>query len=856
MSVHESACGCAACRAAAAPPLPIGNRAGLRSIRYRSGTHADFLAAMIAGLSRDASPPQQPIPPALDPPQPHEARPALRGLRTRDPDDVTIALLDAFAVTADILTFYSERLANESYLTTANERTSLQELGALVAYRLGRGSAAQATLAFSLEKPPAGLPDSMIDPGIAPPAVPTALTLPRGLRVQSVPGPGEQPQTFETVEEIQARPEWNALPVSRTTPWPVTAATKEIWLEGAALGLGVGDALLLTSRDATGEWDLLPLVAVAPDPQKNRTRAIWAKALKPGVVPLLQSGAFDAFVLRRRLPLFGHNAPRFAVSNPATPTYDTVDSDSSFVAAWSVGAFTVTILDGSHPEVAIGDWLVLERISGRQRFTVSANQEIALQRWGLAAKATILVLTGDAWGGGSESPRVVTALAVPEPLTVAESPDSTSISGSSLLVEGDATLMAGGRSILLAGTDAAGLPVSEALVVESVTAVGPVLAGRPPARTRITLRAAPQHPPTRASAVVFGNAAEATHGESVSQLLGSGDARVPFATYRLQQGPLTFVRAETPRGTASTLDVRVDDVRWREVPTTATAGAADRVFETRDDPDGGLSVVFGDGVHGARPSTGGANVRARYRKGIGAAGNVRKDQLGIALDRPLGLKGVTNPAPAVGGVDPETEADARRAIPIPVRTLGRTVSLMDYADFALAFAGIGKARADVLQTGPSRRLIVVTVADGAGASPPALVVERLERELRRWGDPHARAVVVPVRPVVFRIALKVDTDPAREREKVLASLERTLRETFGSAARDLGEPVHASRLVAVAASVVGVVGVDLDQFFRGAAPALAKRLIAAPPAPAVPRPLGAELLALSDDPFPPLQEMP
>jgi predicted phage baseplate assembly protein len=280
------------------------------------------------------------------------------------------------------------------------------------------------------------------------------------------------------------------------------------------------------------------------------------------------------------------------------------------------------------------------------------------------------------------------------------------------------------------------------------------------------------------------------------------------------------------------------------------------VYQTRDDPDGGISVVFGDGVHGARPSTGSTNVRARHRKGVGAAGNVRKDQLGIALDRPLGLKGVANPAPAVGGVDPETEADARRAIPISVRTLGRTVSLLDYADFSLAFAGIGKAHATVLPATGAGPLIVVTVADAAGSAPPAQVIARLERELVRWGDPLVRIAVVPVRAVDFRIALKVETDPEREREKVLAALERALREAYGGLARDLGAPVHASQLVAAAASVVGVVGVDLDHLYRGTTATLAKRLVAAPAAVAVPDPWGAELLALSPDPFPPLLEMP
>ena len=91
-------------------PAVIENRPGLAEVRYRSGVHGDFLASMLARLSSDG-------------------QPALAGLRTRDGDDLTIALLDAWAVACDVLTFYTERLANESYLRTATERTSLQELG-------------------------------------------------------------------------------------------------------------------------------------------------------------------------------------------------------------------------------------------------------------------------------------------------------------------------------------------------------------------------------------------------------------------------------------------------------------------------------------------------------------------------------------------------------------------------------------------------------------------------------------------------------------------------------------------------------------------------------------------------------
>ena len=40
-------------------------------------------------------------------------RPALAGLKTRDPSDFSLALIDAWAVAADVLTFYTERIANE-----------------------------------------------------------------------------------------------------------------------------------------------------------------------------------------------------------------------------------------------------------------------------------------------------------------------------------------------------------------------------------------------------------------------------------------------------------------------------------------------------------------------------------------------------------------------------------------------------------------------------------------------------------------------------------------------------------------------------------------------------------------------
>lgn len=116
-------------------PAAIYNRVGLSQIAYRVGTYASFDASLLASLT--------------DP-----AYAAIAQLTTRETDDFTIALLDAFAVTADILTFYQERLANESYLRTAVQPRSVFELARLVGYQPSPGVSAGAPLAVTLNNAP------------------------------------------------------------------------------------------------------------------------------------------------------------------------------------------------------------------------------------------------------------------------------------------------------------------------------------------------------------------------------------------------------------------------------------------------------------------------------------------------------------------------------------------------------------------------------------------------------------------------------------------------------------------------------------------------------------------------------
>ena len=93
-------------------PVVIANRPGLSALAYRMGTHAALLETMKARLSNFYLNIQKETVGQAGRPEFERIYP-LRGLTTRAADDPAIALLDAWAIIGDVLTFYQERIANE-----------------------------------------------------------------------------------------------------------------------------------------------------------------------------------------------------------------------------------------------------------------------------------------------------------------------------------------------------------------------------------------------------------------------------------------------------------------------------------------------------------------------------------------------------------------------------------------------------------------------------------------------------------------------------------------------------------------------------------------------------------------------
>ena len=230
----------------------------------------------------------------------------------------------------------------------------------------------------------------------------------------------------------------------------------------------------------------------------------------------------------------------------------------------------------------------------------------------------------------------------------------------------------------------------------------------------------------------------------------------------------------------------------------------------------GPIVQFGDGVRASRTPTGVSNIQALYRKGIGLAGMVAPGQLTIPLDRPQGVQTVTNPSAAGGGADPTSSAAAKVSAPLPTLTLGRIVSIEDYQNYALNFAGIALALATWTWFGAERG-IFLTLA-GVGGSPldagDATVVY-LMQAYQNYGLPNMRVLPASYSPQNFEIAMQVKVDtPTYVQNLVIAQVWQSLVAAFAFGQLAPGQGVAASQIVEIAQNAPGVVAVNLTTFNR------------------------------------------
>lgn len=722
--------------------------AGLDRLTRQSGGFSEFRLALLAGIGLE---------------------PALDGWRAREGDDFGLMILEWWAYVLDVLAFYTGEIGGELYLRTARRDASLRRLAALIGYTPAPPLAASATLALFAE------------PG-------QPIVVPVGTAFRSDAFDGQPPQVFESDETARIDASLNEWTIA-----PIRPAT----FEGGPLRLDVRSASISEGQLVLIEWE-------------NSRHA--AKVVKVASQRLLDGETYVLPTLDPPPPVIPASQPIAAIRLSRPAQRASMNAFSGRPVRQSSSRVRL-VLDALYPQIRVGTTVVIEG-PGAGQLHAATIDAVSLR--------SVPVAPAAASSSAPKAPftRVTLAGAGP-PWIESNPPAALSLHFNPVLA---GTVVSPGRSEIALDD-----------LRPSATLAGPVQPLQLQTRSRVLLRDALElgadlaanvaddgagngtltllgtarlPAPLRTPVATFGNLVAVSRGESAAEVLGSGDATRNFQTFRLKKKPLTYLASPgSQTGRQSTLQVWVDAVRWREVPSLFLVGAEDRVYTVRQTVDGETEISFGGGGFGQPLPSGVDNVRAVYRFGGGAAsppaGALRQ------FARPVkGIRRVLNPLAAFGGDDGDRPEDIRAAAPNSALSLGRAISLPDFEAIARGYRGILNAAAtwswDMREQRAAVTLWIVPPNDDEAEQLRSDLAAHLVANSAP-GTPIAVGLAVAV-PVTFTVDFTVA--PNRDRSAVQAEVLAVLTDAeTGLLSRRLvpiGAPLFRADILAAVRAVEGV----------------------------------------------------
>ena len=367
-------------------------------------------------------------------------------------------------------------------------------------------------------------------------------------------------------------------------------------------------------------------------------------------------------------------------------------------------------------------------------------------------------------------------------------------------------------------------------------------------RTVVTFRDPLKYTYDPTKVKLYGNVVGATHGETYSEVLGSGIGAREHQSFALAREPLTQLSVRTFPGARPELSVTVDGEEWTCVDTLTRPVDGGRAFSLWIDDTSTARVYFGNGDAGARLPTGRENVKASYRIGLGQGGNIARGRLKLPVDHPLGVQEVSNTR-ASGGTDREPLDRVRSNTPLATVALDRLVTKADFLHMARVYPGVAKAKVRYTPVRGRAAVIVSIVRDGP-ASPGSDIATctALQAAMASHQDGMAPIFVVPgiLSPIAIHAIVKLR--PGASWDEASNAVRAALIDVFGFERRELAQPAHASEALAAIQSVRAVAFATLAKFQRYV-PGPDK--VEAPPLPCIDvadptdvdgHPTGAELL--------------
>lgn len=748
-------------------PAVLFNPPGQDAIAYRVGDYITFRRALLQSLVNENE---------------------LTQWRPGAKRDLALQLVEWWAYLADILTFYNERIANETYLRTADLPESVQGLIQILGYRPRPGIGARGVVAALINSP-------------------KLFTLPQGFQIQSKPGPGKQPQIFELDVDTQIQ----ILDAIAAEPLPnLNLDSSNVLLKGSVTTVKVGDEVILLKRNWNGTDNhyalaTVQVVQLEKDPHGNTNTFLGLTLQQSGIPAGAQVQDYRLLRSNQSVHLYLYKTDHAIASdhlhlesiqrdikvgdpllleNPAqTPKHRLVSVTKYTEFLWY--ANTPSTADPTQPP--------------------DANTEPAVPILHTRPYINPLFSTSLATQWDTDRDKILVRLNWQEVGQLIAKPKET-FDGTppTLKITKSVQLLAANSSVplLVEDTESRGISAKGSLGITS---------------DLFNLSALPLSSFSLKSPLsLLFNRLSVSRGQTVTnEILGSGNASLAGQEFILKKAPLTYLlnpESTSGKDYKSTLRVWVNDIEWQEVPSFYGQPADARVFVTREDVEQNTHVLFGDWVNGAGLPTGSNNVVATYRYGSGQEAP-DAGTLNVIVKPYPNLKAIRNPVVVDGGADPDPPEQIRRYAPRSVLTFDRAVSGDDYETIAAQAPGVARARAYwTWDDDEQRSLVVIYVGDDASA------VTAANTALRNAADPNRPVLVKRAIAIPIRLNLSVQIDPTYASAPVLLGVRTALldpdRGLFGSNTVRIGQSVYQSQIFAACLQVSGVLAVHGLQFFK------------------------------------------
>ena len=798
------------CACGSTGPVGSANAPGLAQISYRVGDFNSFRSALLTPL---LNPDGTPVEVALN------AWTASQGSDPAVPD-LGVMMAEWWAYIGDVLSFYNERIANEDYLGTAMLPETPGGLVAILGYRPRPTIAATGTLA------------ALVSPSVLPGQT---VTLPQGLQFQSKPGPGQTPQTYE-LSQATAIGLPDQVP---TLPPPNLVATGQVWLsyskEMEAFDARARMQPLYYAPPAEGygeygwgHWVTVYSVLLKGTINKvNAGNVLLLGPLDDTATPNLMT-VYSAPQVQQTAAGKQTNVVMTASSAPPAMTAENAQLTraAQSAALWSVNGSpvdstgTVIQLAGLARQIEPNDWVVFSvPLSGvAELVQVTAVQDVMGDASAAGGPTTLTT-------GSSAIPVLHTQLTISPALT---SSVTGSLTQTSLLYDWVSVgTLVDQPPLPWDGVSTELYPIQPAQLSQG--APQPILladsAGNGQAASGVTASdggldvtwplntPTPLSPGMQPPITVYYNLLPVSCGKTVAkEILGSGDATQAGQSFKLAKSPVTYLASGA--GFQSTVAITVDGLPWSEVPSFYGQAANAQVFVTREDAQQNTWVSFGDGVNGARLTTGVNNVVASYRVGGGSQIPPAGKLTVIAQNYP-GLQTIANPVAVSGGSDPDPASLIKEYAPRSVLAFGRAVSVFDYAAIAAQAAGATMATASWAWDAANDRATVTVYVAGQPN-----VASTVQTQLATASDPNRPVTVLQATPVPVTFALNYITEAGADTDSIDAALTTALTDPetglFSPAYLAIGAGLFNSQIEAVCLGVSGVLAIASSQFtFNG-----------------------------------------